>query len=271
MADNWCIYSFEQIKTAFKANSDFDRSDLEFPTELDISLMQSHHYRMRALIREVFKTATQPNLYAIGMAFFVYRSNPDVFWSCKNWDDFNRVSIHITKYRPKVRENTYCICSHNIYNIYTISYNGYYGMNGCDCIEKSNILSAKEDLERLTHYKCLLCKKSYKCTEDEQVFCGRCKKKPICKDKYITQACNMYTPRRPDMLLARQIVSKPTVIPTVVDSSLRSQSVPDTTPKVETKHLDIRSFFGPKKRITPTPPIGINLVFGKGTVIITPS
>ena len=259
MTDNWCIYSFDQIKTAFQANSDFDREDLEFPTELNISLMQSHHYRMRSLIREVFKTATQPNYYAIGMAFFVYRSNPRVFWSCKNWDDFNRVAIHITKYRPTVRDTikTYCICSHKIYNIYTISYNGYYGMNGCDCIEKSNILSAKEDLERLTHYKCLLCKKKYNCTEYDQVFCGRCKKKPICRETYITQACNMYTPRRP-------IVINPRVVPTV-ETTVETTVVP-----TDIKPLDIRTFFGSKKRNI-TPPIGINLVFGKGTVIITPS
>lgn len=202
--DNFCTFSLKEIQTVFRNNIEFDSIDLYFPTKIDIDDLQIHHHLLRNTILKYFNTRSQPNAYAIGMAFFIYKTNPEFFFECKNWLDFNCIDANLSKYEDEMFENEerneddeiYCLCGHWIHYIFLVEYKGYYAMLGCDCIEKSKIKSIKEKYHKLTHYTCIECNNEYKqkLSSKPKTICGHCDKKSIKKEiiYYTCYGCNKY-------------------------------------------------------------------------------
>ena len=186
MEDNVCTFTFKQIQTVFRNNPEFDLHDLEFPNQLLLLPIQSHHAMVRRVILKYFKTSSQPNCYAIGFAFFIYRTNKEFFLQCNDWLDFNTIEAHVIRHDGQIfgdddrdkNDNIYCVCGHPIVNIYITEYKNQYCMMGSDCIEKCKIRSMQEDFHTLTHYTCSSCNREYQQTNGKikKTICGHCSK-----------------------------------------------------------------------------------------------
>ena len=183
---NVCTFTFKQIQTVFRNNPEFDSHDLEFPNQLLLLPIQSHHAMVRSIIFKYFKTSSQPNCYAIGFAFFIYRTNKQFFLQCDDWSDFNTIEAHVIRHDGQIfgdddrdkNDNIYCICGHPIVNIYITEYKNRFCMMGSDCIGKCKIKSMQEDFHTLTHYTCSSCNREYQQTngKNKKTICGHCSK-----------------------------------------------------------------------------------------------
>jgi hypothetical protein len=201
---NVCTFTFKQIQTVFSNNPEFDSPDLEFFNQLLLLPIQSHHDMLRRVILKYFKTSSQPNCYAIGFAFFIYRTNKQFFLECNDWSDFNTIEAHVTRHdvsdifgeddRDENDDKIYCICGHRIIHIYITEYKNQYCMMGSECIEKCKIKSMQEDFHTLTHYTCSSCNREYQQSNGKikKTICGNCSK-PVEKKQityYDCYGCN---------------------------------------------------------------------------------
>jgi hypothetical protein len=196
---NVCTFTFKQIQTVFRNNPEFDSHDLEFPNQLLLLPIQSHHAMVRRVIFKYFKTSSQPNCYAIGFAFFIYRTNKEFFLECNDWSDFNTIEARVTRHdgqifgdddRDENDDKIYCVCGHQIVNIYITEYKNRFCMMGSDCIEKCKIRSMQEDFHTLTHYTCSSCNREYQQNngKNKKTICGHCSK-PVEKKQITYYDC----------------------------------------------------------------------------------
>ena len=189
---NVCTFTFKQIQTVIRNNAEFDLPDLEFPNQLLLLPIQGHHDMVRSIIFKYFKTRSQPNCYAIGFAFFIYRTNKEFFLECNDWSDFNTIEAHVIRHdgnlfgdddREEDDDKIYCVCGHWIIHIYITEYKNQYCMMGSECIEKCQIKSMQEDFHTLTHYTCSSCNREYQQNnnKNKKTICGHCSKSLVKK------------------------------------------------------------------------------------------
>lgn len=164
-----------------------------FPQSPDLTLCLDYSTKLRTVAFNLFpkipKKIPYPDIYALAFTLLLYSSNIDLYNKCESmndiWHQLNDPSISYVvtddvEYRDEDAKLT-CICSHDIETVFMCSANNNFFILGSVCINKSEIISLKEQLKELSKVICEICEVKRRPANINIAICVPCSKKIKCK------------------------------------------------------------------------------------------
>jgi hypothetical protein len=140
---------------------------------------------------QIHKHLPYPDIFAILMVLLLYSTDIDLYNECATMEDimdklnsdkimYGSSNKYECRLEDKIKQKRHCACSHDIKTVYMCNANTNFFVLGCDCINKTKIVSLIDQYKKLQKRNCEICGDFRKPANQNIDICVPCSKKIYC-------------------------------------------------------------------------------------------